>query len=421
MIGRTEDPWSRITLSVMPTHSVSEPISGKSLRVPLISALLATLVAVAAMFAVVPAGASTPTAGDKAQISLGATGGPLRARGVRVRALRPATYSKGRLTLPVGDISTPGVTTGRLVLRGGVKLTHGKHRIKIQGMMVEVAAGRVKITAKVGSKRMSLLSGKLLTGGANATLGTVSFKAGRTMLTHGAERAIRRKLHTRKARTRRLGAVQGASAITVEPDKPRDPGDGLPLSDFNFADQVELARPVGANDLTAPQPDLVLWPRDSWLTYIASGGGTTVEPPATPGPAITQQSEHKCPFDGPKGDARPYSYNFTFASGWFDEGSGTGVLRYSGALRFRYPAHGLNIRIANPIVEINGASSRVLVDASDPYAGRRTDLVSVPDLYAQGPSQKTFDGLLTAHAAGVLGGLYTPGSKWGCVEIGVGK
>jgi hypothetical protein len=110
-----------------------------------------------------------------------------------------------------------------------------------------------------------------------------------------------------------------------------------------------------------------------------------------------------------------------FVSGWWHAASKTGVLRYSGAVRFRYPAHGLNIRFADPIVEFRGdyESSRVLVRASDPWNAKLTDLETIPGVAGLPGVLTRFDGLLTAHGSGVLGGAYPVGSSFGCVEIGI--
>jgi hypothetical protein len=366
------------------------------------------------------AGAAQPTSGDHVTIDLGAHGGPLRARGVSISALKPATRAGRSLTLPVGDVSTPGVTTGQLILRGGVKLKRGTRSIKIEGLLVKVQDTHVTISARVGKKRMSVFSGRTGAGGVNAAFGTVAFTAKRMTLKRQAARAIARKLHTRRARSNRLGSARGDSSITVPPDKPRDPDDGLPLSDFNFPEQMVLDQPPGAVAVTAAH-DLVFWPRDSWITYLAGGGGTSAEAPATPGPAINMAADHRCPFAGPAGDARPYSFNMPFVSGWWHAASKTGVLRYSGAVRFRYPAHGLNIRFADPIVEFRGdyESSRVLVRASDPWNAKLTDLETIPGVAGLPGVLTRFDGLLTAHGSGVLGGAYPVGSSFGCVEIGI--
>lgn len=377
-------------------------------------------VCVLALTLAASAGAAMPTTGDHVTFDFGRQGSRLWAGGVRTTTLKPATLKGTRLTLPVSDVAIPRVSRGQLVLRGGLKLRRGRHTIKLQGLLVKLGSRSVSVNAKVGRKRMTLMSGRSRGNEINATLGYVRFSGARMRLSHRAARAIRRALRLRRVRAMSLGHAKGASAITIDPGKPRSPNDGLPASDFNFPAQTELTQPVTAAAVTSATP-LAFWPRDSFIQYIWDfGGSVTAELPATPGPAIDKPAQNACPFEtGLYHAAHPYGFSLPFTSGWWDVTSSTGVLRYSGAVRFYLPAHGLNILLANPVVEFNGGSSRVLFTASDPWNVKLTDMVTIPNVTLPASiTPSTYAAAITTHGNQVMAGFYPPPDSWGCVQLG---
>lgn len=383
---------------------------------------LAALLAVAASLCVFASAASAanPTKGDAVTLGLGKSGGPLLARGVTAAAISPGKLSARRLSLPVSDVTTPGITAGQLVLSGGLTLRAGRRSVKLRGFLVTVKGTRVTVSAKVGAKRLTVLTGTSFGTGVDATRGVVDFSAKSLSLSKRGAAAIASALGTRRVRAGKLSSARGHSTITAERTTNPGGGSGNPSANFGFPSVTELARPAAAADV-ASATGLVFWPRDSFINYNAAGGGLTyAEGVATNGPAIDTYAAHACPFDGPSA-ARSYSFNLPFASGWWDDASKTGVLRYSGGVRFTYPAHGINQLYSDPIVEFNGADSRVLFNVTDESDSVRADLISIPGVAAPQPALTTYNGKATEHANMVLGGFYPKGVAWGCVQLGFGS
>lgn len=148
----------------------------------------------------------------------------------------------------------------------------------------------------------------------------------------------------------------------------------------------------------------------------------SAELPAVDDPAI-DPVDHICPETQP-GAAGVFSYSMPFVDGWWHAASNTGALYYSGLIRFTYADHGINIGFASAEVEFNHASSRVIYRVTDPDnpAGKRGDVVSLPELASINPVS---NGSVTEYAAQIstvgnqaLGGLYSTGGPFGCIQVG---
>jgi hypothetical protein len=391
------------------------------------SFLIATLICLAAAPA---AEAYSPAKGDAVSIGLGGRGGALLAKGVGVRAIAPARLTGSALKLPVSDITNPTQTSGQLVLRGGFELRRGGRRVRIRGLLLTIKGKRIAISARVGAKRAQLFTGTSTSGVVDGGHGIVEFGAPRLKLASAAAGRIGNALRARGVRPGWVGPASGRSQITVSFSVPGKPPSGVPGSNWNFPAQTELPRPPGAVDATATQPNLVFWPGVAFVQYVRAGGGgppaVSATAPAFGGPSISTTGQHACPgtdtinVGGDFGQGGVYSFNFPFVNGWWDAASKTGVLRYSGSMRFYYPEHFLDITLSNPIVEFNGTSSRVLFDASDAANRKLADVISIPGTAAPVAGPQTFDGTLLADGNGVIGGVYSPGIQWGCVQLGFG-
>jgi hypothetical protein len=358
------------------------------------------------------ASAAAPTAGDNVTISLGKRAGPLLAKGVSAKAIKPAKLSGSRLTLPVSDVSTPTLLNGQLVLRGGLILSAGGKRVKLQGLLVLVKGLGVSITGKVGDKRVTVFTGRAKVNPVNAATTSVNATIARLKLSASAARVIKSALEVRKIKSGTLGAAKTVARAAI-----LAPPVDAPSSNFGWTAPLPTDRPATALDVSAATP-LTFWPRDSLINYVAAGGGvTSAEAPATNGTPIDSYVNHPCSFDGPTG-ARSYSFLMPFVSGWWDAPSQTGALKYAGKVRFLYPDHGINIAVASPTVEFNGADSRVLFTASDDANSKQVDLVKIPGTATLGGAVTKYDGAITANGNELMGGFYPPPAAFGCVQLG---
>jgi hypothetical protein len=406
---RTIDPLHKNSIE---RHGMN-PNESKNSSTP--RALLAVLCATLALLGVIAgaASAATPTAGDSVTISLGKKGGPLLAKGVKAKAIKPAKLSAGNLVLPVSDVSTPTLLNGQLVVRGGLILSAGKKRVKVQGLLVLVKGRNVSISAKVGSERVVLFTGRASANPVTPANTSVNASIAKLKLSSSAAKLIKSGLAIKKIKSGTLGAAKtvAKAAIVVAP-----PASG-PSTNFDFNPPVPQDRPATAVDVTSATP-MTFWPRDSFINYVAAGGGSTsAEAPATNGTPIDSYVNHPCAFDGPTG-ARSYSFLMPFVSGWWDAPSTTGTLKYSGTIRFLYPGHGINIAFSNPTVEFNGANSRVIVTAADEQNSKAVDLVKIPGAATLGGAVIKYDGTITADGNELMGGFYPPPAPFGCVQLG---
>jgi hypothetical protein len=276
------------------------------------------------------------------------------------------------------------------------------------------------VKAKVGQKTYwaKVKAPKRIAPGKKATVrvklggGAVAALAGRTT-TVNVKTTLRRegkgKKRWLKVRLRRA-ALAGL---------PGGPGGPPPTSAPLGNEPPLLARPATAVDVSAV--NVTWYPRDSWLDYLVS---TTF----SNGASGVIGTESPCPVDPenpPK--ERPYTVNFQPRASWFDQASGVAGIYGQGSVHFRYPEHGIDLTASDPEVEINGASSRlilrmagggnstvsnqrVIFGALDP-AGQPTKVEG--STYTYGMMRTT----LAADSAGAFSTFYSPGTPWGCVSV----
>lgn len=386
-----------------------------------LAVVVAALITAVALIAIAPsrANAVEATSDSVVEIPLGATGKGLRVKGVKLTALSPAKISKGKLRLKVSDVAVESATKATVVLRGGLKLSKGKRSIKAQGLLIEASGKKLKITGKVGSKRITVLTGTSSLQLVTAATQQVVAPAVTVKLSPGAGKAIRSALKLNKSPNGSLGTF----VAVAKADLPKPGGNtGVTLQDLAGA---RLARPVTAVDVTG-QP-LKWWLRDSWIRYVTFNlpqDGATGDSPI-------KDTSHVCQDTATTGTSKVYAINLPFQSGWWDAASSTGALYYGGAVRWYFPDRGIDITASGAEIEINGTSSRAIFrfdDAAEKTAKRGAFLglniaapLSGPALAPNAGTTRIKSTIFTDPATNPFGsfvGQYTGNPGWGCFDIG---
>ncbi|HEV7771487.1 MAG TPA: HtaA domain-containing protein [Solirubrobacterales bacterium] len=381
-------------------------------------ALLSALALTIALAVPASAGAAGPVGSASFVVSAGKWR-TLDQRGIALGGAG-AAESEGRRTRLQISGGTIGDGVARLTFAGSLKLVAGEGRqggtVRLSGLRADLGPDS-NFSAKLGKKRRVLfdLEGGTLT--TSAAKGSAQLQGARLVWRRGAAEAIGNRLGTDLPRgSFGLLDLSAATLLTEGPPKSGPIGNEPPL----------LARPAGAVDVTTAT--LAWHVRDSWIRYVNTQEAPQPLEGAVPEPPI-QESKHPCP-NSPAG-ANPtlvYSYDFPFASGWYDPASGTASLYYRGGVRFSYPAHGIDVTARNPEIEINGATSRSIFRlrgaAETPYPDQRAALLSLPSSTPiQGPPggfsfPGPLRGTLTADGQTVFAGFYPPPNDgFGCFSI----
>jgi Htaa len=336
----------------------------------------AALAAALALSAAPPANA-TALSGLARLTPTGPAAASLDRQGVRLVAHGAADSAKTGTTtallLPAGDATF--ATTSRLRLSGALVLRRkvGGTTRSVRLSDLQLRLGRTRaVSAKVGGRRMDVFRLDLRKGEytADAASTVVRIEGTRASLTAPAAAAIGRAL---ALRTRRAGTF-GVLAVTASAPAAPSAGNGtggtssaggtptgaattqLPAGSGSSSAPavvpVPLARPASAVDVVS---SALRWHvRESFVRYVRSGEGVAAMGGATAGAAAA--------------DGVIYDYDFTPAGGWYDPATGRAHLDFRGELRFSYAGHGIDIRFADPQIELDGEQSRVLATFSSAKA-----------------------------------------------------
>lgn len=341
------------------------------------------VVAALALAATPPGAAGATTLSGLTRISpTGSAASALARQGVRLSPEAGADSAKtGALTaylFPAGE-ATFGATnrlklTGTLALRRG---TGGRARtVRLTALQLRLGSrtGSRVLSGKIGARRLDLFTLDLrrseYTVDARSTV--VRIEGTRAALTTGAARAIARGLALRAVKAGTFGvlattasapvAAAGTGGASTLPGggSTAAPGAGAVTTPAGttFTPPTPLARPTTAVDVTSSQLRWRL--RESFVRYVKSGEGVTASGGATPGPISA--------------DGTTYDYDFTPAGGWYDPASGTARLLFKGQIAFSYTGHGIDIRFADPQIELAGAQSRVLATFASAKASQFSGL-----------------------------------------------
>lgn len=387
-------------------------------KLPLLIALACVLALPAAASADTPAGSPVVT------IPLGKTGKGLRAKGVKVTAFGGGVIRGDSVGLLAGDVSVAGTNRMNLVLRGGVKLKVKKRSTTIKGFFVQIRSSSVSVSAKVGGKRIALMSTKLSSPAQFdvARLAT-SFAGSRATLSSGAVKRLRKRLKSFNPRSRSLGKIAGSAYVVAPPQTgavtpPATAYSCLPVA----GPSADPGRPVTATDLSCGY--LVLNTRDSWTKYIELN---TPIAPASSLPAIDGK-DHVCPDGGTAGFVDAYSFSLPVQSGWWDAASGKGYVATAGGVHYHSDERGIDVTITNLELVIDGGVSTVYAtttNSSDPTPQRIPFATFNPAAPMAGaapapgvPLSRLKLTMTNEALGGLFGWMYSPGSGFGCVDTG---
>lgn len=349
------------------------------------------LVLLASTAAIVLLTASSSPAADvdrSTTIELNGTG----AKGLKIAAVRPATKSGARVTLPWSSMAG-GVRTHM----GAVRLSVGKRSVTL----TKITYGQGAVKATIGRKRITLLEQSHYTG---ALVGTFRGSSSVGTLTKQGGTAIRKALKLKRTPTGKFAVVRliavaqaPAPAPAPAPPQPDNPVSGCP------GGPAPLARPTTAVNVTAAT--LQWHVRESFVRYINGGQGMSVEGDATAGtPQVI----------APASIPLIYDYFFKFKAGWTDAASGQSRLLFTGRVNLRWNAHKINLAMTDPEIEIAGAGSRAIYCsanlATPGESLKRSVLVNLDS--SGGTSQ--MKGIVPKDAADdTFAGYYLPGDEFG--------
>ncbi len=390
----------------------------------------AATAAIAAVAVVLPAMALGASGATTLKLD-GPAAKSLRAQGVKVTPLKPASGGPRRVVLPVAA-GLAGESTTLLSQRGGLRLRAADGRsLRLTGLSL-VLGKSSRVKAKLGGSNIDLF--RILRGGRRAVdplAGSVSLGGLRLALSAGAGAEIAKRLGLESLHPRLFGTlaanVSGLAASGPAPSKPgAEAATGCPLpSSAGPAPEEPLppaTKPAGAIDVAGATIDWHV--RESFIRYIGTGEGTSVSGGASADPPQQLPGTSA---------ALSYGFHFPFAAGWLDSGANPGdpaddsaLLRFAGAVRFFYSGHTIDLTAAEPEIEIAGAKSRAVFSITDSgkAAARQVlinlDLSRAAAIRTSGHDY-TYERVPGAIPAGTatstFAGFYAPGTDFGCVTV----
>lgn len=388
--------------------------------------------------AVAPATASA--AGGATTIDLrGPAARALRAHGVAISARKPAKAGPRRIVLPVAKGSRARlVHRGAVVLRSRAAASARGRAVRLTAWQTRVTPRRATVTARLGKRRVPVFVATYRPQARTLGDRAVTVTRSTTRLARPAVKALRRALGVSQLRAGVVGTTRVKARLAGQPTgggpQPTPPNagggtggggggsttpptPGSPACHGFGSETVPVAsppltKPDGAATVTAA----TFWwsPKDSWMRYINSGyrpgDGVHAADGATP--------------DRPHADTVVYRYRFTLDSGsWYD--GAKGVLYFRGTVRFRWEDHGLDITVANPEVQLDGAASRLVFrftgSECSTLRNQRVELAKLavgtptgtPPAYDFG----TVTATITDPGAGAFSRMYRAGTEWGAIEL----
>jgi hypothetical protein len=385
------------------------------------------LIAVVAALLLLPAAAGASTT-----LTLsGSAVTSLKAQGVKLSAVKPATLKGSKLVL-----KSTSIDASRVEYDGALRLRKGSRTLTIKGWRA-VLGNKPTFSTQVGSTRRTLLS----------TSGDVAKGAKLTLTAKGAA-AIKKALKLKRLKGGAFGRVTLAESQSPSPGgtTPAPAPGGAPPSTAPITNEPPLlARPATAVDVRA---STVTWRvRDSFVQYLNAGGKPNdgVNPLA---PATADAPTQGCTSSGGVNPAQlAYQFQFPFTRGWYDPASGTAALYFGGGVHFGFADHTIDHNAAEPEIELNGASSRSIFrfnGAGGTAVGNKREVLmnlataagAAPKACAvdpgpaglpasaanpDGTTTYTFEriaGVIPDGAANtVFAGFYLPGDKFGWMTI----
>jgi hypothetical protein len=393
---------------------------------------IATTAAIAAVVAALLPGAARG-AGDSTTLKLnGPAAQSLRAQGVRIGAVKPATGGQRRLVLPVAA-GLAGTTTTLLRQKGAISLQAPGGKALRLGKLTVILGKGSRVTAKLGGADVDLFT--ILPGGRreiDPAAGSVALSGLRLKLTAAAAREIGERLGLDSLRPRRFATLAASVSGLAAAGSPaaKSPTDQQPSTcplpsgpgPATSGTPPTAIRPPAAVDVTAAS---IGWHvRESFIRYIATGEGTSVSGGASADPPVLLPGASA---------ALSYDFHFPFASGWLDSGADpanpaddTAALYFSGALRFQYSGHGIDLLTAGPEIELAGGSSRAIFTVTDNGGASQRQVLVNLDLSRAGAISRSGSSYVYERVPGAIpagtatstfAGFYSPGTDFGCFTV----
>ena len=389
---------------------------------------------VVAAAALVALAAATPAsaASGRAVLELnGPAAQALRASGVKIAPLGPASGGAHRIVLPV-RAGLVGSTATVVRLGGGISLASGKQRTRLTGLRLTIGR-RSGLAGKAGGETSGLF--RVLKGGRreiDTASGGVHLSGLRLKLSRDTTQSLLERL--RLQADPRLGKVFGALAVSDEglpqaappPTGAEQKATGCPLpSTAGSAPEdpvLKATRPPGAVDVIGASLNWDV--RDSFIRYINTGEGTSVF-----GGASAAAPEVRA------GSSLPltYRFGFPFASGWHDAGTNPAdpaddraAIYFDSGVRFLYSQHEIDLRTSAPEIELGGGASRAIFLVAEGEAPAERQVIVNLDLSRAASVQSsggtiTYDRVPGAIPAGTatstFAGFYAPGTDFGCFTV----
>lgn len=424
-------------------------------RRPRALAAAVALTAVAAT-AVAPTAASAATTGATTIDLGGAVARSLRSQGVTISARRPARATRTKITLPVAAGRVANAAT--LDHRGSVTFRTRSGRTTrtatFTSWQTKLAPRRSTITAKLGRKRVPLF---VLTfpRRARASADTVRLTTSTVRLTAQGARTLRRQLDLRTLPAGVIGRAKvdasvdngstggpntgggntgggggGNTGTTPTNPNPTTPTPTTPTTPtpprvdprcqgFDIGPVPEASPALTRTATASNVATQTFWwrPKDSWTRYISSG--TATGDGVIPSAGATAGAPEVLPGSSA---ALVYRYGFTLnpAASWYDTTTNQGVLHYTGQVRFKWASHMIDIAMKDPEVQLDGARGRVVFRFAGTectnYGDKRVEFTTFTTGALSGASLPQ---TLTEGGNTAFGGMYSPGSDWGTIDLSV--
>lgn len=412
--------------------------------------VLGATAAVAALPAVVaPAAAQAATGATTIKLK-GASAKALTGH-VKLSAKKPARANARSLYLPV---SGGTVAKGAVLRNGGsVTLRAGRRTATLTSWQTRVTTGGSKVSAKLAGRRVTFfaIAAPKKRIAVDKTKRAASLAGGSVKLTPAGAKALR----TRLALTRLPAGAFGSAKVTAKLDTggsgdggtgggttnpgtggggttPTDPGTPTTptprqCQGFSTGNVPPASAPLApaADRLNVSTAPMRWYARDSWVRYISTAR-ILVSDGAVAGP-VENYPESTDSYPDPSRSVRlSYGVDFAFDAtrSWYAPSSNTGVLYYTGTVRYLWDAHGIDLTFKNPEVELNGANSRLVFEVSGAacsnIAAKRVNVLKLT-VAAPTPAAPTYTfnplaARITTDGAALFSNMYFENDPWGSVR-----
>ncbi|MDO8185424.1 HtaA domain-containing protein [Conexibacter sp. JD483] len=411
---------------------------------------LGAVVALAALPAVaLPAAAQAASGATTIQLK-GSAATALTGQ-VKLSAKKPAKASARSLYLPVSGGS---VASGATLRNGGsVTLKAGKRSVTLTSWQTRVATTGSQVSAKLGSRRVTFftITAPKKRIAVNKATKAASLAGGSARLTAAGAKALRTRLALRRLAAGSFGTAKvtaklgggttggnnngggtttpgGGGTTTPTPGgTPTTPTTPRQCEGFSTGNVPAASAPLAraADALNVASAPMHWYARDSWVRYISTAR-ILVSDGAVAGPVETYPEPTESYRDPSRSVRLSYGVDFAFdaSRSWYAPSSNTGVLYYTGTVRYLWDAHGIDLTFKNPEVELNGANSRLVFEVSGAacsnFAAKRVSVLKLtsvtPTAAAPLYSFAPLAARITTDGASLFSNMYYENDPWGSVR-----